>query len=99
MRDLGKKLLEVYEHGRPQDRFDLRTRPKMDGNKSDRGLFADLPLGDIGFELRCHLAFEYLFSSKNLRRGDWKIQLEENFFGGMAPHTLQVDGFLIEFWE
>eukprot|EP00435_Cladocopium_sp_Y103_P025890 s546_g6.t1 len=66
-RAFGKRLLEAYEAGRSQPRMDLRTRPKLDLRKSDRELFEDLPMGDIWFESQCHLAFEYLFTSKSLR--------------------------------
>lgn len=68
-RAFGKRLFEAYQAGRLESRCDLRTRPKLSAGKSDRELFNELPLGDVWIESECHLAFEYLWSSKHLRSG------------------------------
>ncbi|CAK9081515.1 Uncharacterized protein SCF082_LOCUS38788 [Durusdinium trenchii] len=66
-RSFAKRLLEAYRLGRSRQRYDLRAREKVDTTKSDRELFEALPCGDIWYESQCHVAFEYLYSSKHLR--------------------------------
>ncbi|CAK9083901.1 unnamed protein product [Durusdinium trenchii] len=73
-RAFGERLLELYQHGRTETRYDLRTRPKIPKGKSDKELFEELQLGDIWYESKCHETFLYLFESKHLRT-EWNALL------------------------
>ena len=68
-RGFCEKLCDLYED-RGLHRPDLRHKYPVDLGKSDKDLFAELPMGDIWIDAKLHQVWVYLFTNRRLKVPD-----------------------------